>query len=631
VSTLWALLRLELRLQLRQPFTLLLLVVLPTLVGPGALWGAQRTTEAADAARDGSSDPSEPVAIAADDTFAAWLIDDDGLQVRDESEGVAATVTVDPDERAVVLHTDPRTTEGRQARQRVQAAMRRHNRAQRDEAIARAGLDPDTFLWTVERIDVRGATTPGGRSLGRMLPGLLLFALLLGTVYTAFDVVTGDKERRTAATLLSTGAPRSSIVAAKAAVIVAAAFLSGTSLVASLVVTHRIGLFAGTDLQLALSALTPAAVLAAEGLVLLLGLQVAGAALGVSAWVDDYRSGSMVAGPVLLATMLPSALPLVDGLDLRWWVVFVPVGNVAMAFRELLAGQLQPVAAVAVFVVALAQSLGAFALGLRLLQRESTFTGTADPDARRALGRFGPDAALTFVSVMLTFWFLGTLAQRVHLVGGLVLSQAMFVGFAFGAMGFFGAPLRRMRLSPPRPTDLLLGVGIGLCTPFPATVLFTLQEHLFPGTLQFAQTFSEAMAPLHDSLFMGLLLVALLPGLCEELLFRGTLLGLLDKSLPPAPRVVVVALLFGAMHLSVVRMLPTTLVGLAAGAVALRSGSVWVAVALHVTHNAVSVSLLHLADPADSPELSPSAWALAGVATLIGLGCVRLVGRGGRE
>lgn len=83
-----------------------------------------------------------------------------------------------------------------------------------------------------------------------------------------------------------------------------------------------------------------------------------------------------------------------------------------------------------------------------------------------------------------------------------------------------------------------------------------------------------------------MLLIAGVAPLCEELLFRGAVLrGLLVWGRWPA--VVLSAALFGVYHLHPVHGLVAFVLGLACGAAAVLSGSIWPAVAIHVINNAV--------------------------------------------
>ncbi len=84
---------------------------------------------------------------------------------------------------------------------------------------------------------------------------------------------------------------------------------------------------------------------------------------------------------------------------------------------------------------------------------------------------------------------------------------------------------------------------------------------------------------------------ALVPGTCEELLHRGVLLPSLAARLGRPLALVAVTGLFAIMHIEPARMVSATVVGLAAGILALRTGSVWPAVALHVMNNSWALLL----------------------------------------
>lgn len=92
-----------------------------------------------------------------------------------------------------------------------------------------------------------------------------------------------------------------------------------------------------------------------------------------------------------------------------------------------------------------------------------------------------------------------------------------------------------------------------------------------------------------------LLLTAVLPGLVEEALLRGVVLTGLRRRLSAPAAVTVTALAFAALHLSPWRFLPQLLLGLAAGLLAVRTGSCWPGALMHAAFNAVIVGLSALA------------------------------------
>lgn len=142
-------------------------------------------------------------------------------------------------------------------------------------------------------------------------------------------------------------------------------------------------------------------------------------------------------------------------------------------------------------------------------------------------------------------------------------------------------------------------------------------------------------------LLLDLTLFALIPALCEELLFRGVLFSLLERaSAPgtadadaaqqPAQRslrgrrlfaLAITSILFGAFHLSVGKLLPTAVLGLGFGLAMLASGSLYAAMAMHATNNAAVIVLvrLGLADGAGSEPSGSWLWT-AGALLVVPMG-----------
>lgn len=85
-------------------------------------------------------------------------------------------------------------------------------------------------------------------------------------------------------------------------------------------------------------------------------------------------------------------------------------------------------------------------------------------------------------------------------------------------------------------------------------------------------------------LFVG----ALLPGLCEEVLFRGAIMGVLERR-GTRYAVAVTAVLFGVYHLSPPNVVPAIFLGLVFGMLVARTGSLLPAILAHTGSNATAI------------------------------------------
>ncbi len=131
--------------------------------------------------------------------------------------------------------------------------------------------------------------------------------------------------------------------------------------------------------------------------------------------------------------------------------------------------------------------------------------------------------------------------------------------------------------------DLLLGISLGVII----TILSGLAYRLSPPYRKSADYYLEMVLKplaLPDLIWLGFL-----PGLSEELLFRGVMLPALGAD---HPAVIVSSLCFGVLHLSGPQQWPyviwATIIGLILGYSALFSGNLLLPIVAHIVTNLLS-------------------------------------------
>ncbi len=87
---------------------------------------------------------------------------------------------------------------------------------------------------------------------------------------------------------------------------------------------------------------------------------------------------------------------------------------------------------------------------------------------------------------------------------------------------------------------------------------------------------------------LSFITTAIVPGICEEFLFRGAILTNL-KPYGKAPAIIISAVLFGFMHQNAGQFLYATAAGLVLGWVAYETGSIWCGMLMHFLNNFISV------------------------------------------
>lgn len=93
---------------------------------------------------------------------------------------------------------------------------------------------------------------------------------------------------------------------------------------------------------------------------------------------------------------------------------------------------------------------------------------------------------------------------------------------------------------------------------------------------------------------MSLVLIAFLPALCEELLFRAGLQNFLTRATrSPVVGIVVVSILFSLVHASFYGFLPRMFLGIMLGLIFYNTKNIWLCVLAHFLNNAISVTQLY--------------------------------------
>ena len=222
-----------------------------------------------------------------------------------------------------------------------------------------------------------------------------------------------------------------------------------------------------------------------------------------------------------------------------------------------------------------------------------------DVEESRKSGLPSPRAVvLLAVAAALLFMFGGFPLHILLGEGGLLLSQILFLllpALVFLQAG--GYDLKRCL--PPRMPGigevlsgvLLLAGGVGV-----AWFLAWAQSWFIPVPVEYLETLEGILTAETVSRFLWLLLlVAVVPAVAEEVLFRGAILSGFRSRLPDAGAVILAGLLFGVFHWSpetAFRILPTVWLGILLGWVVVVARSLPLSMILHFINNAAILTLV---------------------------------------
>lgn len=225
-------------------------------------------------------------------------------------------------------------------------------------------------------------------------------------------------------------------------------------------------------------------------------------------------------------------------------------------------------------------------------------------------------APLAVVVGWIAMVFAGGAAAPFGLRPAFIVSELCLVAPALIALAAFGIPMRQGLAMEPlaiRPTVLALLTGAALWAG--SLGLFEVQYAMWPppaGYLEAFQKLHEALRPAGPfDAVISVAAIALVPALCEELLFRGIVLPAFASRVHAWRAVLLSALMFGIIHLDVTPDQQVTLyrvpfaaaVGFGLGVLRLRAGSLMPCILAHAFLNTTTFLLAPLTDdPTGAPE-----------------------------
>lgn len=473
----------------------------------------------------------------------------------------------------------------------LRQALQRTRSEVREQRLANAGFEslPEDLL-PLERIETASEEQTSGLLLGRVLTAIIVMMMLAGGSIVATDALAGEKERGTLETLLTTAASRVEIVTAKNLSILAVAFATSVLNIVNIVVWMQLDLIAapaGLKLVIPVGAgllllllYAPAAVLLSSSLLL------------VSGRSKTYKEAQLLFAPVMLVAMAVAAIPVLPGVELRSAIVLLPIANLGVAAREILTGHYDwPLLAAAWAVTAGAAALLARA-SVRTLSAEKLITAS-DTDAADLAG--GPALFPRRVARWFAVLWALLLVWQLNIGGGIdsrlliVINMSVFGAAAWLMIARYRLPAREtlsLRNPPPAAwVGVLIGAPAGLVL---ADGVVRLASLAMPIPEEWIEAMAEAFGA-DIPVWQMLVFFAILPGIFEEIAFRGVLLHGLKSRLKPVQLVLVAGIAFGFFHVDLFRIPGTSLLGVLLVIAVLRSGSIYPAMAWHTLHNALAL------------------------------------------
>jgi len=451
-----------------------------------------------------------------------------------------------------------------------------------------------------------------------LLPLVLLLMTVTGGVYPAIDLTAGERERDTLESLMTLPLPRYRLLFAKFIAVVTVTLLTGMmNLIAMCVTMYTLQL---ETLLFGPEGLSALLVLKLFLVLVVFGFFYATLLLLLTCSARSFKEAQAYLIPLLMLSLAPGMSIAMPGWNLDYQTAMMPLMNMLLLARELFEGETSLGPAIVALITTAGYGVLALYAASRIFGNDAVAHGSSsswsDLLRRPEVGALRPSLpmAATLLAALIpgyifTSGFLARfvgLSMDIRLMASGVTTILLFGVFPLAVLKWYRVDWNSaLQLRTTRgdcwPAALMLGL-------FAWPWMFELVRGMNAlgwttfGDRQFNQV-SELLAAWQSIPFPVLLLVmAVLPGICEELFFRGVLMSGLRQRFSWRVSILFSALAFGAFHvvlaggISPERIIPSTIMGLLLGWVVWESGSVLPAVLMHVVHNSTLLLLARYRD-----------------------------------
>jgi sodium transport system permease protein len=250
----------------------------------------------------------------------------------------------------------------------------------RDDAVKKrlaAENLPESLMkpFSVKQQNVVSEEKVAGESYGGFVVYLVILMCMTGAMYPAMDLTAGEKERGTMETILSSPIERTHLVLGKFLLVLTASLATATlsviSMGTSFAVLSRLARLQAEGEPLPILAMHWRTVVAIFMMALPVAVLFSAALLTISLFAKSYKEAQSYLTPMTFVVIIPAVAAILPGVELTPQLAIVPILNVGLLCKELVAGTYHWNYIAVIFASTCVYAGIALYLAVKMFQRES--------------------------------------------------------------------------------------------------------------------------------------------------------------------------------------------------------------------------------------------------------------------
>ena len=229
------------------------------------------------------------------------------------------------------------------SKKRMQAALDIYKEKIIAERLKQLNVDGQILEpISITDVDMATAKETLGKAIGGFIPYVLVMFIFLGAMYPAIDLGAGEKERGSLETLLSSPATKFEITMGKLLVVSLTGIVSG--LVSVLGISSSLFFIDKIPVQIQetiLELINPFMIFSIIILMIPIAIFFASMLLSISFYARSFKEAQSLMGPLNMVIIVPLFLSLGPGMEMDHATALMPLINVGLLTKEILAGSVE--------------------------------------------------------------------------------------------------------------------------------------------------------------------------------------------------------------------------------------------------------------------------------------------------
>ena len=525
-----------------------------------------------------------------------------------EDQSIVAYIEAKENNKKYNIYANSSNSDYNTAIDRIEQVLKDYKQEKIDKNLISKGLDIKQTLQpiTYKTIDIAKNEEIAGHMLGQILPFILIIGILLGAIYPAIDVMAGEKERGTLETLLTLPISNLELVMGKYMAVSFSAIVTAIFNVVSILLTL---VYLVTSAGLSTSELGIASfdfnklifpLIITVICVCLFAMVVSAISMCVCSLAKSFKDAQNYMTPIMLLVMIPSYVSMVPNVVLDRFTATIPVVNISLLIKSVLSFNsnlgLVSLVLISNFVFVI---LSVVLLSKMFNSEEILFGSSASfsflekrSDIKKGSMPSVSDGIILYALSIVLLIYVGSTIQLKFGMGGVALTQVMIIGLPLLLAYYIKSDFKKVfNIKMPKVRHLVGAVVLWIGGYILVSISSQTLLNIFPQNMEVLENLNHALYK--DEFLINLFVVALMPAICEEMLFRGFIFTSFKSKKSANMAIIGSAILFGFMHIDFIRIIPTAILGVILAYAVYKTESIFVAMLIHFINNGLAVLMMH--------------------------------------